>query len=844
MKRVLFILLAALMVMGTTQCKKKVEKYGPFVVQVTLAGADGKNISPFGEVNWETGDKVYAWGEDMSPDDGDTPIVLNWASGNEFYSDESVPNGSYNFFYFGKDFQLFHSGNYDAGAGEVYITEFDCQEEGTLEDISNRMHVMVAKDVLVTSGRADAVMENQIAIAYFDISALHENNWENMLEGSQLYEMLTVDLVSGECTPDNKGDIMIPEGGLVYLAFVPTDKTTLEFKGEYWVHNGSYVTQQVTVPFKVNGNPYIHLDANNFYTAENFAPIRVASCLPTSVVLSELNFVPNEARYSATIYTTGTDDFPEWFTPDAIKGNYETYLQYANNPDFNDAEEIHTVKKTGGEEMFPTADNPLHLSFSSSEQEHYYVRAVVMSNDYYLYSNVMEANGVSTPTVSTLGATNIQRSSATVGGNISSDGGSAIISRGVKWGTSYGNLDQTATAPNGGSGAFSLTLSGLQPGTTYYYKAFAENTAGESYGDVKSFTTQAPSKPTVQTNAVVEAMQYSAVIRGNVTDDGGATVYERGFCWSTSSNPSINDDHVSAGAGTGLFTGTITGLTPGYNYYVRAYAKNSAGTSYGESKQFTTPVYYFSVSGLKEVIFSPGNLQVHKDGSNELRFAEHQYDIVGEDNIHIQDEDYNGWIDLFSYGRSNYPGWVFAYDQYYSHRYWDEKSIAGDPAGTWRALTKDELVYLLDERDDCYKKLGKARVNNLNGLVILPDNWTLPEGCTFSTTGTAGSWYVNNYSIEQWEKMEGHGAVFLPAAGIRDYDYNNGHGYSIVSNVGVQLYYWTEPSVGNTNSTQYSKILTINEDTWDFYDDLILYYEGDPDRQVYKGCSVRLVKDY
>ncbi len=94
--------------------------------------------------------------------------------------------------------------------------------------------------------------------------------------------------------------------------------------------------------------------------------------------------------------------------------------------------------------------------------------------------------------------------------------------------------------------------------------------------------------PTVSTSAVGNVTSSSATCGGNVTSDGGANVTARGVCWSTSQNPTISDSHTTDGSGEGSFTSNISGLTAGITYYVRAYATNSVGTAYGETKSFNT----------------------------------------------------------------------------------------------------------------------------------------------------------------------------------------------------------------------------------------------------------------
>lgn len=94
--------------------------------------------------------------------------------------------------------------------------------------------------------------------------------------------------------------------------------------------------------------------------------------------------------------------------------------------------------------------------------------------------------------------------------------------------------------------------------------------------------------PTVITFDVSSVTSNSAICGGEVANDGGATVTERGICWSTNTNPTINNSHVSAGIGTGSFSATMSGLQANTTYHVRAYATNSAGTAYGLDKEFTT----------------------------------------------------------------------------------------------------------------------------------------------------------------------------------------------------------------------------------------------------------------
>ena len=308
-------------------------------------------------------------------------------------------------------------------------------------------------------------------------------------------------------------------------------------------------------------------------------------------------------------------------------------------------------------------------------------------------------------------------------------------------------------------------------------------------------------------------------------------VTERGVCWSTSTNPTTSNSKKVVGSGIGTFTADLSGLNVNdeVTYYVRAYAINSKGTAYGEQITITTKkikgaiMAGFSVSATKQVYFSQGNLQ-YQASTGTWRFAGHQYDIIGDGNKNISSS-YSGWIDLFGWGTSGWKSGAIAYQPYsnstknidyaiyssgsylrndltgsYANADWgvyNKISNGGNQAGQWRTLTFDEWEYLMNTRANASTKQGVACVNGVNGLILLPDEWTLPDGIVF-TSGVAndyGSEYyatVNNYSENEWSKMETNGAVFLPAAGGRDQQGVGAFGYN--------GYYWSSSANGSFNA--------------------------------------------
>ena len=160
-------------------------------------------------------------------------------------------------------------------------------------------------------------------------------------------------------------------------------------------------------------------------------------------------------------------------------------------------------------------------------------------------------------------------------------GGAAVTARGICWGIAANPTIAGSKTTNGeGIGAFTSAMTGLLGNKTYYVRAYATNSAGTGYGPEVTFKTDTD-LPTVTTTAVTAITKISAVSGGNVTYDGGGTITARGLCWSMNANPSVTDNVIAGGTGTGAFVSNLTGLTLYTTYHVRAYATNSEGTVYG-----------------------------------------------------------------------------------------------------------------------------------------------------------------------------------------------------------------------------------------------------------------------
>ena len=197
---------------------------------------------------------------------------------------------------------------------------------------------------------------------------------------------------------------------------------------------------------------------------------------------------------------------------------------------------------------------------------------------------------VALPDVAFVGSDNITSSSASLSANITSQGGETVTEVGFLYGITTPLDPSTALKVCGdySQDTFTYDIEDLARATVYYVQPFATNSAGTAYGDIAQFATL-PELPVVSTSEVVNVTESSAVAGGAIVDDGGGEILAKGVVWSRKENPTVDlSTKTNDGAGLSSFTSSVTGLFSGTTYYLRAYATNAVGTSYGEQKEFVT----------------------------------------------------------------------------------------------------------------------------------------------------------------------------------------------------------------------------------------------------------------
>ena len=252
----------------------------------------------------------------------------------------------------------------------------------------------------------------------------------------------------------------------------------------------------------------------------------------------------------------------------------------AHNPTIDNNKVTSSGEGTG--DFFATASE-------LEEGKTYYIRAYVTNSKGTVYGEEVAMDYTAgMPEVKTLEVTNknIGAGTATFKGSILSLGDLGYTERGFVYATVHNPTigDSKIKAEGSGTGEFSATATQLEEGQVYYIRAYATNSKSTVYGEEIEMDYTAV-MPVVKTVSIVSKniAEGVATFKGNVVSLGDLACTERGFVYSTTNTPTIDNNKVTAsGTGTGTFTASASQLQEGKTYYIRAFVTNKKGTVYGE----------------------------------------------------------------------------------------------------------------------------------------------------------------------------------------------------------------------------------------------------------------------
>ena len=243
---------------------------------------------------------------------------------------------------------------------------------------------------------------------------------------------------------------------------------------------------------------------------------------------------------------------------------------------------LHTKDGSGLGEFTSTLKNLEHNTI-------YYARAYATNKKGTAYGEQVKfTTELGVPVVITDSIYRITAHSARCKGHVESDGGYAVSKKGTCWSRQPDpTVDDDCSNDGSGKGEFTSTLSNLVENTTYYVRTYATNSTATVYGEQITFTTL-DGLAVVIMDSVTSVTATSFTAYGTVVSDCDISVTARGFCYSTSQYPTIENAHSTAGKGLGRYQSNILNLQPNTTYYVRAYATNNTGVTYSEQTTIIT----------------------------------------------------------------------------------------------------------------------------------------------------------------------------------------------------------------------------------------------------------------
>ena len=412
------------------------------------------------------------------------------------------------------------------------------------------------------------------------------------------------------------------------------------------------------------------------------------------------------------------------------------YIQYAKNNNFANYQEK-LMDRIAGKHV---------VCLSNLEPNTNYYLRYVFRNRYSSISPIKRGcltttSSPSVPIVITDSASEVSYTSAAIGGNIISNGGNEITECGIVYNlTSVPTINNIKIPLQDVSNRYTLSINNLADGTMYYVRSYGINNNGISYGQEINFVTKSYSVPSVETITATDIAYTSADVGGKIISTGGLDIKECGVVYSTNVNPTIHDMKEIVYGNTESFLISLTNLTQGKTYYVRAYAINEKGIGYGEQVALTTLEkpnengYEYVDLGLS-VKWATHNIGTTKPEESGDYFA------WGE----VETKDWFDWHNYKWSGGNEYEMKKYCTDNLYTYNW-------GIPDYTKKLKKEDDVAYI---------KWGGG--------------WRIPTAREFKELIKKCNWiwtYQNDMAGYKVSSKKNGNSIFLPVTGYIDESMN------------------------------------------------------------------------
>lgn len=376
----------------------------------------------------------------------------------------------------------------------------------------------------------------------------------------------------------------INEGGFLYMATDEDIDLSALMKSKYPVTadaNGEYhlSVSGLTPDTRYAVCAYaMTAEGNNGYSKISYVTTLEAGLpIVSGVIMNDKDGI-KQLHLSASILTSNIKDVKE------CGFVYSTSNQFPAINEDQTSKLVATVTEINFQATLPELlpDNTYYIrAYATNEFGTGYGDVLIYTTDKYTF-----------PVVTTSEATDVGEDFATLHGVLEDEGNSPILLRGFVWSHTNQNPtieDNRIDSPIS-TGVFSVKITeGLSSEQTYYYRAYAVNGKGPGYGSVMSFTTMKATPPTVSTTTVSDITITTATASSTISDNGSATVTEKGFVLSsTVTVPTVSDTKVISTSAGNAIVSKLSRLSDNTRYYIRAFATNKNGTSYGTVQVFNT----------------------------------------------------------------------------------------------------------------------------------------------------------------------------------------------------------------------------------------------------------------